>query len=91
VAGNQKALVVAIRFGETGTSTKYGLGAGRLSLRVNGYGAVHGTSAVAACATVGYHFTRALFALAALGGDTQFHLNIIKAHAHACVAGNLVF
>ena len=35
-----------------------------------------------------HHVPGATFALTALGGDTEFKLNLFKAHACACVAGN---
>ena len=36
-----------------------------------------------------HHIAGAAFAASALGGDAQLELNLIEAHASACMAGNL--
>jgi hypothetical protein len=56
--------------------------------------AFHGVSGLrdigpwATCAALGYNVTGTTFALPALGGDTQLELDLVEAHACACMAGN---
>jgi hypothetical protein len=40
-------------------------------------------------AALRHHIPRTTFALAALGGNTQFKLNFVKAHSCTSVPGNL--
>lgn len=42
----------------------------------------------AACAALGHYIPCTTFALAALGGNTEFELNFVETHASLCMAGN---
>ena len=42
----------------------------------------------AACTALRHNVTGTTFALSTLGGNTQFKLNLVKAHASTCVTDN---